>query len=112
MKKIVDGIIVVEGKSDVAFLSSFIDAEFVITTGSEISDDTISYLKERSKNTKIIVLTDPDYPVLKMKFQDLSIINDGFNRYIKDKAITSEDLLTLLCGYINKSDYIKVSVSK
>ncbi len=48
-----------------------------------------------------------DYPVLKMKFQDLSIINDGFNRYIKDKAITSEDLLTLLCGYINKSDYIK-----
>ena len=36
MKKIVNGIIVVEGKTDVAFLSQFIDAEFVTTNGSEI----------------------------------------------------------------------------
>ena len=42
----VDGVIVVEGKSDIAFLSNFIEAEFVITNGSEISKDTISYLKK------------------------------------------------------------------
>ena len=41
MKKIVDGIIEEKKKSDVAFLSSFIDAEFVITNGSEISHETI-----------------------------------------------------------------------
>lgn len=62
MKKIINGIVVVEGKSDVAFLSTFIDAEFVTTNGSEISQDTINYLKEASKSKKIYVLTDPDSP--------------------------------------------------
>lgn len=56
----IDGVIVVEGKSDVAFLSSFIDAEFVTTNGSEISKGTIEYLKKVTK--PIYVLTDPDYP--------------------------------------------------
>ena len=88
MKKIVDGIIVVEGKSDVAFLSSFIDAEFVTTNGSEISHETISYLKERSKNTKIIVLTDPDYPGLKIRNKITENIENVNHAYIdKEKAI-------------------------
>ncbi len=58
----IDGLIVVEGKSDVAFLSSFIDAEFVITNGSEISKDTISYIKKAAETKPVYVLTDPDYP--------------------------------------------------
>lgn len=58
----IDGILVVEGKSDVAFLSNFIEAEFVTTNGSEISKSTIEYLKEVSKSKKIYVLTDPDFP--------------------------------------------------
>lgn len=62
MKKIIDGIIVVEGKTDVAFLNEFIDAEFVITNGSEVSKETISYLKEANKTRNVIVLTDPDSP--------------------------------------------------
>ena len=40
MKYFVDGIIVVEGISDVAFLSEFIEAEFVTTNGSEIPTET------------------------------------------------------------------------
>ena len=62
MKKHIDGIIVVEGKTDVAFLNEFIDAEFVITNGSEISKETIDYLKKASQNRNIFVLTDPDSP--------------------------------------------------
>ena len=62
MKKIINAIIVVEGKSDVQFLESFIDARFVITNGSDVPRETIEYLKELSKNNKIIVLTDPDSP--------------------------------------------------
>lgn len=61
-KKIVDGIIVVEGKTDVAFLETFLDATFVTTNGSEISSKTIEYIKELSKTNRIIVLTDPDSP--------------------------------------------------
>ena len=62
MKKIINGIIVVEGKTDVAFLSTYFDAEFVITNGSEISQETINYLKKMSSQKSIYVLTDPDAP--------------------------------------------------
>ena len=62
MKKIIDGVIVVEGKTDVAFLNEFIDAEFVITNGSDVPQSTIDYLKHVSQTRKIYVLTDPDSP--------------------------------------------------
>ncbi len=63
----IDGILVVEGKSDVAFLSNFIETEFVITNGSEISKDTIEYLKKASLSKDIYVLTDPDFPGEKIR---------------------------------------------
>ena len=62
MKKIINGIIVVEGITDVSFLSQFIDAEFVTTNGSEISSSTIEYLKKAREKRDIFVLTDPDSP--------------------------------------------------
>ena len=62
MKTIINGIIVVEGKTDVSFLSEFIDAEFVTTNGSEIPLDTIEYLKKAQEKRDIFVLTDPDSP--------------------------------------------------
>ena len=62
MKKKIDGIIVVEGKTDVAFLNEFIEAEFVITNGSEIPAETIDYLKNSAENRDIFILTDPDSP--------------------------------------------------
>ena len=62
MKKILNAVLVVEGKSDVDFLSSFIEADFVTTNGSDVPTPTIDYLKELSKMREIIVLTDPDYP--------------------------------------------------
>ena len=58
----IDGVVVVEGKSDVAFLSNFIEAEFVTTNGSEISKQIVEYLKNISLKKNIYVLTDPDYP--------------------------------------------------
>ena len=48
-KYCIDGVIVVEGKSDVTFLQEFIDAIFVTTNGSEISKETINYIKELKK---------------------------------------------------------------
>ena len=67
MKKIVNGIIVVEGVTDVAFLSQFIDAEFVTTNGSEIPQQTIEYLKNSREKRDIFVLTDPDSPGKKIR---------------------------------------------
>lgn len=55
-------VIVVEGQSDVALLEQFIDAIYVITNGSEVSRETLDYIKELSRTHKIIVFTDPDSP--------------------------------------------------
>ena len=45
-----DAILVVEGKTDVSFLETFVEPiDFVITNGSEISNSTINLIKEYSK---------------------------------------------------------------
>lgn len=55
-------ILVVEGAMDQAFLSDFLDVEFVQTNGSEVSRETLDFLKEASKTREIVILTDPDSP--------------------------------------------------
>ena len=57
-----DALIVVEGATDKALLTSFLDADIVITNGSDVPRGTIGYLKEISLTRDIIVLTDPDSP--------------------------------------------------
>ena len=59
-KVYIDGIIVVEGKSDVSYLSSFIDSNFFITNGYDLNDEKIDFLRRVSKVNRIIVLTDND----------------------------------------------------
>ena len=56
----IDGVIVVEGKSDVSYLSSFVDSLFFITNGFDINDEKIEFLINVSKKNKIYVLTDND----------------------------------------------------
>lgn len=84
----IDGVIVVEGKSDVAFLSNFIDAQFVTTNGSEISKDTIQYIKRLASNNNVYVLTDPDFPgerIRKILDENISGLKHCF--ISKDKSI-------------------------
>ena len=54
-----DGVIVVEGKGDVSYLSSFINSEYVILNGYDIPESTVDYLRN-IKTREIVVLTDPD----------------------------------------------------
>lgn len=58
----IDGVIVVEGKTDKDFLLSFLDVEIVTTNGSAVSKETIDYIKEIKKQKRVTVLTDPDAP--------------------------------------------------
>ena len=60
MKYLLDGILVVEGKEDVSYLSSFLEAEFVTTNGYSVSLIDLDYLNRASQFTNIIVLVDPD----------------------------------------------------
>ena len=59
MNKYFNGIIVVEGKEDVAFLSSFIDSIYVTTRGYVIPEKEIDFLNNVDGKT-VVILTDSD----------------------------------------------------
>lgn len=46
-------------------------------------------------------------PILKQKIKDISTISNAFNDYIKEKMITTEDVLNILCDNIPQSDWVK-----
>lgn len=61
MKKInIDGVIIVEGKADVSFLSNYLDALFFITNGYDLNQEKVDFLNRVSKVNKLLILTDPD----------------------------------------------------
>lgn len=111
MKKVVNGIIVVEGITDVAFLSNFIEAEFITTNGSEIPEKTIEYLKNCAEKRDIFVLTDPDSPGKRIRDKlDENIPNLKHCFISKEHAIkknkvgvaesTKEEILDSLSHYL------------
>ena len=74
-----DGVIVVEGKSDVAFLSSFIDSIYVMTNGYEIPTDEIDFLSNLPSNKAVIVLTDSDEAGETIRGRLNKILNKSIN---------------------------------
>ena len=61
MNKIkIDGVLIVEGKADVSYLSSFIDSYFFTTNGYDLDKQKITFLNEASKVNKLIIFTDSD----------------------------------------------------
>lgn len=100
MKKKVNGIIVVEGKTDVEFLSSYIDAEFVITNGSAINNETIDYLKNSKRN--IYVLTDPDFPGKKIRDELSNNISNLKHVFIKKENSIKKGKVGVAEGNINE----------
>ena len=85
----VDAVIVVEGKTDVLFLETFLEPiDFIITNGSEISKTTINTIKEYAKKYKIIVLTDPDFPGKKIRDTVNENVENCYNAFVsKDVSI-------------------------
>ena len=83
----IDGVIVVEGKSDVLFLETFLDPiEFIVTNGSEISKSTLNTVKEYSKKYKIIVLTDPDFPGKKIRDTINNNVENCYNAFVNKEV--------------------------
>ena len=61
MNKInIDGVLIVEGKDDVSYLSSFVNALFFTTNGYDLSAEKVELLKKAAKVNKLIIFTDPD----------------------------------------------------
>ena len=60
MKYYLNKIVVVEGKEDASYLSSFIEAEYITTDGYNIPKEEIDYINHAYKFKEILVLVDPD----------------------------------------------------
>lgn len=87
-----EDIIVVEGNHDVIKIKkAFPNANCCITNGSEISLDTIKYLKEMSKLHRIIIFTDPDSPGEKIRSEILKEIPNALNAFIRKKDSISKN---------------------
>lgn len=79
MKKYINGIMVVEGKQDVAYLSNFIDTNFFITNGFDVEKEIDFLLVAEGRNIPIYVMTDSDSSGLEIRrklHQKLSKIID------------------------------------
>jgi ribonuclease M5 len=62
MKKKIQGIVVVEGKSDTQRLQQYYEVETFETSGLGLNDEMLAVLKELADKHRIIVFTDPDGP--------------------------------------------------
>ena len=82
-------VLVVEGKNDKArILAIFPNLQVITTNGSEISEETLLMIEELSKNYKIILFLDPDYPGEKIRSIILNRVPNCVNVFIKkSKAI-------------------------
>ncbi len=75
MKMFLNRILVVEGKEDAAYLSNYISSEIVITNGYELSEATISYLKDRP----VLLLLDPDEAGASIRKKINKLLHDVVN---------------------------------
>ena len=123
----IDGVIIVEGKTDVSYLSSFISSLFFITNGYDISEEKIDFLDRVSKVNRLIVLTDNDIAGEQIESRIKSKISGVIalktrkitrNNYKKSGVAetTKEEILEVLKPYIsvdkNASKMVDHNLSK
>lgn len=84
MKKIKE-VIVVEGKTDTQVLKELFDVETIETHGLALSEDTLEYIKEVNKTRGVIVLTDPDYPGMKIRNMIKDILPNSKHAFVDKK---------------------------
>ena len=75
-------VIVVEGKTDINKLQKITNAILISTNRSSVPRETIEYIKELSKERKIIILTDPDYPGTRIRNILNQEIPNAYNAFV------------------------------
>lgn len=77
-KYYLDGVLVVEGKDDVSYLSSFIDTLYFTTNGYDISEEKLNFLSRVASVNKVYLLTDNDEAGIQIADKIKSKINGVF----------------------------------
>ena len=69
------------------------NAILISTNGSSVPRETLDYIKELSKDRKVIILTDPDYPGLRIRNILNKEIPNAYNAFVpRDKASNGKKL--------------------
>ncbi len=109
MKEIKE-IIVVEGKTDKAYLLTFLKADILTCNGSAIDGFSIEYLKQLADTRGVIILTDPDYPGTKIRNEIADKIPNCKHAFIdKSKAIKHNKVGVAEC---DKDEILKALENK
>lgn len=67
MKKKLKEVVVVEGKTDTAVIQKLFDADTIETHGLALDEATLDLIEELEKTRGVIILTDPDYPGMRIR---------------------------------------------
>jgi ribonuclease M5 len=86
MKNKVNALIVVEGQSDIDFLSSFLDCEFYKVNGSAINNKDIEFIKKAKEKQQVIILTDPDFPGMQIRAKINEKIPECYNAFVRKEV--------------------------
>lgn len=84
MKKIKE-VVVVEGKTDTQVLKELFDVETIETHGLALSDKTLDYIKKVNETRGVIVLTDPDFPGMKIRNMIKDVIPNSKHAFVNKK---------------------------
>lgn len=116
-------IIVVEGKTDVSFLSQFLNATFLTTNGLNVDEELISTIGSYLPHPGVILLTDPDGPGKLIRQKILRIYPGIKNAYISASKSrvgrkvgvaqsTCEEVMTALTHLVtfNSSEIPQISI--
>lgn len=116
MKYILEPVLIVEGKDDQAYLSSFLVADFILTNGYDFKKEDIVFLNRLVELRKVILLTDPDEAGLKIRDNINKVIPNLININVDirmcDKnnkhgirECNKEELIKVLSPYFVKESY-------
>ena len=106
MNKIdIEGVLIVEGKDDVSYLSSFVNALFFSTNGYDLSEEKIEFLKLAATKNKLIIYTDPDEAGEKIR----NILKSQINPVFEAKSAKITRKTSGKCGVaeLAKTEVIK-----
>lgn len=84
MEKIKE-VIVVEGKTDTAILQKLFDVDTIETHGLALNENTLDIIEQTYQSRGVIILTDPDYPGMKIRDAIVQRIPNAKHAFVDKK---------------------------
>lgn len=114
-KYYLDGVLVVEGKDDVSYLSSFIKTLYLTTNGYDISKEKIDFLSRVAKVNIVYLLTDNDEAgekiasTVKSEIKEIFEIKTAkmFKNSAKKRGVAETDKTAIIEAFGNKLENYK-----